>query len=223
MRRAHAVLTGDLVKSRALTTHQLRDVRALTSQAASEILQQFPDAEGGALEFFRGDSWQLLLRDPRLFLRTAIYIKARLRTLHKNYRTRIAIGIGPVEFVDQHRVSLSHGEAFVRSGHALDELTGAGLRVALAPEWHQELGYLDPLAILCNAIAESWSERQAEMICLLLSQESPSQREIAERLQVTPQAVSKSLATSKFPAVSAAIDWVESEVTARGHGALAAA
>ncbi len=54
-----AVLTGDLVDSRNLTAEGLKSARDAVDAAFTE-LHSARSGDGGAPEFFRGDSWQAL-------------------------------------------------------------------------------------------------------------------------------------------------------------------
>ena len=61
----YAVLTGDLVSSRQLPAERLERTRRLIAEGAARFRRRRPRALSGAPEVFRGDAWQLLLREPR--------------------------------------------------------------------------------------------------------------------------------------------------------------
>lgn len=204
-----AVLTGDLVRSTRLTADQLEGARAAVLRAVREIDGWAPGLVSAPAEFFRGDSWQCVLGDPRLFLRAAIYLRARLRQADKDWDTRIGIGIGFAEKIDTERTSLSSGAAFVLSGAQLDGIDGlAGFSVGL-PDNLSRLGWIDAMAALCSALVDRWSQRQAEIICHMLVPKAPSQVEIALELEVTKQAVNKALIAGDYAALLSALQWVE--------------
>lgn len=206
-----AVLTGDVVKSTRLTTKELSDTRERVLAAIDEISHWADGLIVGKPEFFRGDSWQVLLGDPRYFLRASIFIRAYLRRFNKEWDTRIAIGLGTVDKVEDDRISLSSGSAFINSGKQLDAMSSSlGFSVRHAFLDKENLGWIEPLAALCAASVNHWSERQATMICHMLPLASPTQTDLAAELQITKQAVSKALHTGDFDSVMAAIEWVES-------------
>lgn len=206
-----AVLTGDVVKSTRLTAKQLSDMRERVLAAIHEIGVWANGLVIGKPEFFRGDSWQVLVGDPRYFLRISIFIRTYLRRFNKEWDTRIAIGLGTVDQIEQDRISLSSGSAFISSGKQLDEMSGsAGFAVRHTFADAKNLGWIEPLAALCSASINHWSERQANIMCHMLPLASPTQTHLAAELQISRQAVSKALHTGDFDSVMAAINWVES-------------
>ncbi len=193
--RIYAVLTGDLVKSTRLSPEELERARTTSASAADTVRSWREGLIDRELEFFRGDSWQLLLNDPIHALRAAIYLRAVLRSA-VDVDTRIAIGIGRVDVIDPTRVSLSSGEAFTLSGRALDQLSSNRRMTIALPARVALLGpWMPVVAELCDGIIAEWQRRQAEIISFALTPESLSQEEIAKRLKhpLTQQAVAKSL------------------------------
>ena len=205
-----AVLTGDVVKSTRLTTEELNDTRERLLTAIQEISGWADGLVIGKPEFFRGDSWQVLIGDPRYFLRISIFIRAYLRRANREWDTRIAIGLGAVDHVEHDRISLSSGSAFVSSGKQLDAMASSlGFAVSHTFEDAKSLGWIEPLVALCSASVSHWSERQANILCRMLPLLSPTQTDLAAELQISKQAVSKSLHTADFDPIMCAIDWVE--------------
>lgn len=208
--RIKAVLTGDIVKSTKLTARELSDTRERVLAAIDEASRWADGLIIGKPEFFRGDSWQVLVGDPRYFLRIAIFVRAYLRRSNKEWDTRIAIGLGTVDQVEPDRISLSSGSAFVGSGRQLDAMSGSlGFAVGHMFEDTKNLGWIGPLAALCSASVNHWSERQATMMCHMLPLASPTQTDLAAELEISKQAVSKALQTADFDALMAALDWME--------------
>lgn len=210
--RIYAVLTGDLVKSTKLSAEELEQARATAQSGAVNVQTWRPGLIERDLEFFRGDSWQLLLMDPALALRAAIYLRAILRSA-VDVDTRIAIGIGRVEAIDPTRVSLSSGEAFTLSGRALDHLAASKRMTIALPARVSQLGpWMPVVAELCDGIIADWQRRQAEIVSVALSPDAPSQEEIARRLKdpLTQQAVAKSLHGARLQGLMSAISQFES-------------
>jgi hypothetical protein len=205
-----AVLTGDVVKSTRLSTKELSDTRERVLAAIDEISRWADGLVIGKPEFFRGDSWQVLVGDPRYFLRISIFIRAYLRRFNKEWDTRIAIGLGTVDQIELDRISLSSGSAFISSGKELDAMSSSlGFAVRHTFDDAKNLGWIEPLAALCSASVNHWSERQANMMCHMLPLASPTQTDLAAELQISKQAVNKALQTGDFDPVMAAIDWME--------------
>lgn len=201
----HAVLTGDLVGSSRLDPASLQGARQTFEAASAEIAGWAPKLVASTPDFFRGDSWQLLLTQPGFSLRAAFYIRASLKAGDPDWDTRIAIGLGEVAKIDKGRTSLSSGEAFLLSGHALDAM-GAATNIIVSG---QSSAGLDVLARICSSMADDWSQKQAQAVCLALAPDAPTQAEMAERLGVTQQAVSKALASAKISAFLQAAQYCE--------------
>lgn len=162
---AVAVLTGDLVGSRALSADRLAKARGALELAARDVAAWEPELALGALEFFRGDSWQFALARPHRFLRVALFLRARLKALGRDLDTRIGVGLGPFERLDPERISRSTGEAFVRSGAALDGMKRRE-RLALYPDGAG--AELRAIAMLCAAVADRWSPAQALALAVVM-------------------------------------------------------
>lgn len=191
-----AVLTGDLIGSTRLSPERMGRTRAILEKAVREFRPRGPRAVCGAPEFFRGDSWQLLVREARWALRVALTIQAQLMA-EVDVRTRISIGLGGAEVIDARRVSLSTGEAFTLSGRALDAMTGYFDLTGALPERAGALaGWFPALLHVCSGLVRPWTRRQAEIVSLALLPEQPTHEWIAHALrpQVAKQTVSESLA-----------------------------
>ena len=192
-KRIHAVLTGDVIKSSLLKPPQLEQVRDVLLQAVRDAGRWKSGLVLGKAEFFRGDAWQASLADPALALRVAMFIRARVKS-QAIADTRIAIGIGTIDKVAEKRVSLSQGEAFVLSGHCLDEMPSVVRMTICLPSSTGTAGLWMPVVgQLCDALASQWKPRQAQIVASALFPTESRHEEIAEKLGVTKQAVTKSL------------------------------
>jgi len=121
--RLYAVITGDIVGSSRLTVEERRKAQALLASEAQELgrtLHVAPPLK--AIVLFRGDSWQLIVKDPVLSLRVGLSIRTHLRAgmASNTVDTRLSIGVGTIEFVPSDNISAGDGEAFRRSGEGLD-------------------------------------------------------------------------------------------------------
>jgi hypothetical protein len=213
--RVYAVLTGDLVGSRQLSPERLQGVRAVIGAAAAQFRRRQPRALCGVPEVFRGDAWQLVLREPRWALRVALLIRAQLLAADE-VSTRVSIGVGAVETIDRRRISRSTGEAFTLSGHALDHLTGYFDLTGALPERAAALAEWFPAMLhVCSGLLRSWTRRQAEIVSLALRPDDPTHETIAGALRprISKQSVTESLAAARWRAllegvrVFEATDW----------------
>lgn len=213
----YAVLTGDLIKSGRLGASELEAAREQLLSAAGEIKAWRKGLVQGRSEFFRGDSWQVCLADPRLSLRAALFLRARLRQ-QGLADSRLAIGIGPVEQIVSRRVSLSTGEAFVVSGLALDRLpaaasmtVAASTTVAASGSGTNAATWLAVIAELCGALVGQSRPRQSAVLALALDPRKWTQEQIATRLDppATQQAVNKALSGVQWAALRSALETFE--------------
>ena len=191
-----AVLTGDIIGSSKLSVERLNRARAVVLKGARQFHSKSRKSVVGTPEFFRGDAWQLLLKEPGRALRAALYIRALLSS-EIDVETRISIGVGSVDAIDRSRTSLSTGEAFTLSGHALDQMTGYFDLSGALPERAGPLaGWFPAILHLSSGLVRHWTRRQAEIVSLALLLDNPTHEQIARTLSppVSKQTVSESLA-----------------------------
>ena len=196
----YAALTGDIVGSRQLSAERLERMRRLVMRGAAQFRKRQPRALCGAPEVFRGDAWQLLLREPRWALRVALLLHALLLA-ENDVRTRISIGVGAVDVINLRRISVSTGEAFTLSGHALDHITGYFDLTGGLPERAAALSSWFPAMLhLCSGLVRHWTRRQAQIVSLALLMDNPTHASIARTLRpkVAKQSVSESLAAARW-------------------------
>lgn len=162
--RICAVLTGDIVRSSALAPGKLKAAKTLLHRLAAEFGAAHPGAVAGGPDVFRGDGWQICLSAPSLALTAAVFIRAGFKA--DGFDTRIGIGWGGVERLNRRSVSESDGEAFTRSGQALD-LLAKGRRLALACPGGAETtpcAILDAGTALLDALISGWTQREAAAV-----------------------------------------------------------
>ncbi|HEX42598.1 MAG TPA: hypothetical protein ENN81_11170 [Phycisphaerales bacterium] len=214
MDKLHAVLTGDIVRSRSLSHRQLEKVRNRLDWCTEQLNGLKRRLVHGRVDFFRGDSWQMLLNEPTQALRAALYARAALLAFEE-CTTRISIGIGPVTEISRRRISQSTGKAFVLSGHALDQMKpGERLAIELPDAWRETSAWLKVMLRMCDAVAGHWKPRQAE--AALRALEGLTQTEIADAIKppISQQAVAKALAGGDWNAIDAALAQFEVAVGA---------
>jgi len=191
--KIYAVLTGDIIDSSQLGPERLEASLALLRHLAVEFEQTYPGSVVGEPDVFRGDSWQLCLQRPSLALTASVFIRAGFKT--EGLDTRIAIGIGSVERLQETRISESSGPAFLHSGRTLDKL-GKRRTLALDANGHAR-SPVDALVTgvgLLDAHIIRWTQREAVAVYGTLLK--LSQDEIAALPQArTPKGFSPSRQT----------------------------
>ena len=208
-----AVVSGDFIGFSALPA-QIREASYhLVKQAGRELAHMFPAAMPWEVDMFRGDGWQFLLTDPAVSLQAALFFRAYLRARAGGHPTdvRLAIGVGPIDYVPDNRVSAGDGTAFRLSGRLLDQMamkkTGS-MRFVMEDE--KRSLPLDGITLLIGTLADNWTERQARAVAgalqgltiIQITQQWPD--------RISRQAVGKHLARSRWPEIRIGLEIFES-------------
>jgi hypothetical protein len=165
--RNYAVISGDFIGFSELPADIREASYHLVKQAGTELARLFPTAMPWEVDMFRGDGWQFVLADPVISLRAALFFRAYLRARAGGFSTdvRLAIGVGPIDYVPDNRVSAGDGTAFRLSGRLLDQMArqkAGSMRFVME---NRELALpLDGITLLIGALADSWTERQARAV-----------------------------------------------------------
>lgn len=201
--KLYAVLTGDIIASTDLPRTQMEKTRNTLLESAYSFCEAKQCPLVGEPEFFRGDSWQLLMAEPSFALALALYLRATLRSTTSS-DTRISIGIGSVHDINAHRTTLSNGEAFILSGRALDEMTGYFDLTGAVPERMGELTRWFPVTLhLCSDLVRAWTRRQSELVAAALILDNPTHEGIGKYLRpkVVKQSVTDILRSANWRAI----------------------
>lgn len=220
IRALRAVLTGDIAGSSDLPDDLRAGLPGALLDAFASAREHFPEAVSHPIDIFRGDSWQVLVLEPSRALRIALYMRARLRGSFPDARvdTRVAIGMGTVDFVPETDISGGDGEAFRLSGGALDEM-GRSFRMAfaIADRLPQSIGRLiDAAAKLIDVKAVAWTPRQGFAIAQALL--GMTQEEIGNAWLDRPiaqQSVAQHLSSAGWAAIEHALAVVEATLSDR--------
>ncbi|MEO6346740.1 MAG: SatD family protein [Aquaticitalea sp.] len=176
-----SVITGDIMKSRN------KDTKIWTDQLKKCFTFLVDDPK--YWEIYRGDSFQIELKDIQQSYWAAIYIKACIKSI-KGLDVRLALGIGNKTYNGK-KVTESNGEAFQFSGETLETLKklNQNLRIKTKDaELDQELNLYFKLALISM---NNWTVNSAEMIKLTLEYPKALQQDLAEKIGINQNAVSK--------------------------------
>ncbi|HXJ98540.1 MAG TPA: hypothetical protein VNJ50_06810 [Gelidibacter sp.] len=176
-----SILTGDIIKSRSIKTPELwlstlKD--ALTKCSGQSALW----------EIYRGDSFQLEIQNAVESLKTAIYIKACIKTI-KGLDIRIAIGVGEKNFSGK-SILESNGEAFQFSGETLEQLKKEKVNLKIKTTDDQLNKELNLYFRLALTIMDNWTTNSAEIVKLYMEQPQALQEELGKQLGINQNAVS---------------------------------
>jgi len=174
----------------------------------NDVLNLWVDPEHARI--FRGDSIQMLFRDPKECLRRAIQLRCWLKknNLSEDFMldARLAIGLGKVDYYGD-SVLDSDGEAFHLSGRAFDMLgSDQFIRIATPDELLNE--QLNIICMWMDLQVQDWTRAQAEVIYMIL--DNKTQQEMANELGVVQSAINNRLKLARWKNVEETIDSISS-------------
>jgi predicted XRE-type DNA-binding protein len=185
-----AVLTCDIIESSLLSSDELKEYQRIIESFADERILILP-------QFYRGDSFQLATK-PADALEIAVRIRIEMKRLHEKNDVRISVGIGQVSILNEN-VLFSTGSAFEISGKNLDQLKNRKLNLLIQTEDSQLNDELETYCYFADAVINGMTKIQSNIIFYKL--QGLGQNEIAEILDVSQPAVSKSLKTANWQTI----------------------
>lgn len=175
-----SIITGDIINSRKNNTKLWLPVLKKTLARTGQSPQNW--------EIFRGDSFQVEVKNPADALLTAILIKAHIKAI-KNLDVRMAIGIGEKDFT-ANNITESNGEAFIHSGERLESLKQEKQNLAIKSRWSEFDRDINLYLRLALITMDNWSTSAADLIKILLDNPDITQTKLATKLKITQSAVS---------------------------------
>jgi len=180
----HAVITGDIVNSTQLDPATEKTL----IKELGRILKPH------IFEFYRGDSFQVYIKEPAKSLRIALMCRTLAISLTASEEdlslsdVRISIGIGRV--VLPIKISgTAKGEAFLLSGRLFDELQKTSQRLAIVATHPMANIGMEVIAEYTDAVYRGMTGKQADAILGLLQGET--QQNVALRLNKSKSTVSQ--------------------------------
>lgn len=178
-----SIITGDIINSRILENPDdwivpLKELFALEG----------PSPE--TWDIYRGDSFQIEVKQPEEVFFLAIRIKATIKSI-KDLDVRMAIGIGEKNY-SAAKITESNGEAFIHSGEQLEIIKKEKQTLAIKspwPDFDKEINVSISLALIAM---DRWKRKTAEFVKVSLENPNKGQQEIAELMGIKQSAVSQS-------------------------------
>ncbi|MCX7547562.1 transcriptional regulator [Xanthomarina sp. F1114] len=177
-----SVITGDIIKSRSVNNPELWLQTLKTALTTIE-------ADKSLWEIYRGDSFQLEIKDINKSFEAAIYLKACIKTI-KELDVRLAIGIGSKTYSGK-QITESQGEAFQHSGETLETLKKEKQNLKIKTsnkQLNKELNLYFRLALLSM---DSWTVNSAEIIKLSLENPNAIQEDLGKLLGINQNTISR--------------------------------
>lgn len=186
----HAVLTGDIVNSTVIQPSLEKQL----IEMLRTILSTFKH------EFFRGDSFQVYLKDAADSLKLALLCRCTAISLipeNEQITTdvRISIGLGSVSEPVK-SLALAKGEAFLLSGRALDNMDKKQGRLMIACENKAGGLAFEVMSDYINSIFRQMTQKQAEVFCELL--QGKNQQDAADKLKKSKSTISQHVSAGRW-------------------------
>ena len=184
------IITGDISKSRkSATTVWIGGLKKIL-----DAMGKSPKA----WEIYRGDEFQLEIKEPGATLMAALQIKAYLKTMKLD--ARMGIGIGEKEY-DAKKISESNGSAFVRSGELFETLKKQKISLAVNSGNIALDTELNLMLRLAMTFIDNWLPQSAEFFLVTIENPTLSQEEIGLKLGINQAAVSRRRKRAQFDLV----------------------
>ncbi len=188
-----AVLTADIVNSTKLA--------AAKEKKLLKVLQQVLATY--RFEFYRGDSFQVYLRNADAALQVALLCRTAAISISQNDETvlpdvRVSIGIGKTK-APVKALGASKGEAFVLSGRAFDEIAKTDTRIAIATTNELANEGLQVIAAYINAIFKTMTGKQATVIFELMK--GQTQQGVAGKLKKSKSTIHQHVSSGRWPEI----------------------
>lgn len=178
-----SVITGDIINSRKTQS-------AAWLKVLKKELSKWGDTPK-QWEIYRGDSFQVEIKNAVDALAAAMQIKAAIKSL-KGVDVRMAIGIGDKEYSAKN-ITESNGSAFVQSGELVEELKKQKINLLIrsnSSTFDREMNLYLKLALI---IMDSWTTNAAETIYAALQHPDKSQEALGKLIGIKQNAISTRL------------------------------
>lgn len=185
-----SVITGDIIGSRQQKSkHWVEDLKKILSPFG-EMPAQW--------EIYRGDEFQVEVKNPEEALLTAILIKAHLRALKSD--ARMSIGFGDKTH-NAEKISESNGTAFINSGELFETLKKQKVTLALKTGdivFDEKMNLMLRLAL---TFMDTWLAQPAQFVAVAIENPNLSQEELGQKLGINQAAVSRRQKRAQFDLV----------------------
>jgi ABC-type iron transport system FetAB permease component len=189
----NAILTCDIVNSTKLTAAKEKNLIA----SIKKIFAAYK------IEFFRGDSFQVYIKETENALFLSLLTRLAAIKLNKEQKleiidVRISIGIGEVKLPIK-LLATAKGQAFLLSGRAFDEIAKTNQRLAIAISNPLANEGLNVLTDYVNQIFEKISGKQAEVLFELLH--GATQHDVSKKIKKTKSTVHQLTTAGQWPQI----------------------
>lgn len=181
------ILTADIINSRKLSSKKwMNDFK--------QLLNSFGKSPND-WEIYRGDEFQLEIKNPEDAFLIAFQIKAFFKSI--NLDVRMSLGFGDKTYKTK-KITESNGSAFIRSGELFETLKKQKINLAVNsgnPDFDEEFNLMLQLSM---SFMDGWLQQSAEFVLVAIQNPTLSQEEIGLILGINQAAVSRRQKRSQF-------------------------
>ena len=185
-----AIITGDIVNSRKLSSKIWMDgLKKLLNTFGKNPIEW---------DIYRGDEFQLEVKNPEDALVVALQIKSYFKSIKMD--VRMSIGLGDMTYKAK-KISESNGTAFSRSGEVFETLKKQKINLAINSgnaAFDDEINLMLRLSL---TFMDNWLIQSAEFVLTAIENPSLSQEEIGVKLGINQAAVSRRRKRAQFDLV----------------------
>lgn len=184
------IITGDIVNSRKLSSKIWID-------GLKKILNTF-GKNPVEWDIYRGDEFQLEVKNPEDALLIALQIKSYFKTIKLD--VRMSIGFGDITYKAK-KISESNGTAFIRSGELFETLKKQKNNLAINSGNEAFDTEINLMLRLSLTFMDNWLAQSAEFVLTAIENPSLSQEETGIKLGINQAAVSRRRKRAQFDLV----------------------
>jgi len=185
-----AIITGDIVNSRKLSSKIWIDgLKKLLNTFGKNPIEW---------DIYRGDEFQLEVKNPEDALGVALQIKSYFKSIKMD--VRMSIGLGDMNYKAK-KISESNGTAFSRSGEVFETLKKQKINLAINSGNEAFDDEINLMLRLSLTFMDNWLIQSAEFVLKAIENPSLSQEEIGVKLGINQAAVSRRRKRAQFDLV----------------------
>ena len=193
-----AVITADIVNS----TRLKKDEEKILINDLSAILKPYK------FEFYRGDSFQAYIPDPKEALKVVLRARAAAKRLSSGFSSpfsdiKASIGIGDIT-TPPRDLKTAKGEAFLLSGRTFDEMSKSGKRLKIQSANDTVNLGLKIIANYADSLFAQLTSKQAAVVFELLMDHN--QVETARRLKKSQPTINKHAQSARWVEINNLIE-----------------
>jgi hypothetical protein len=193
-----AVITADIVNSTRLKKAEEK----ILINELSAILKSYK------FEFYRGDSFQAYIPDPKEALKVVLQARAAAKRLSSGFSSpfadiRASIGIGDIT-AQLRDLKTAKGEAFLLSGRTFDEMSKSGKRLKIQSANDTINLGLKIIANYADSLFSQLTSKQAAVVFELLTDHN--QVETARRLKKSQPTINKHAQSARWMEINNLIE-----------------